>query len=229
MARKARKLEPNGIYLIHQTASDARNLFENDRDRERFLIILKQTKTRFNFKVFAFCVKNPEDYYLVIGANGSDLSKVMKSINIAYAMYVGSKGKLYKDRYKSVSLDSHMDIMAAVDRFQKEQKSYCAGERFNLFEKDINVLDSYVTYLDELSETPCDKCIKSIDEAEKELMAIAKFSESHLEALLNDKAKRDALILEFRKTSTLSLRELGELFGGLSESTVCKILKEQCR
>ncbi|HCW73194.1 MAG TPA: hypothetical protein DHM90_04710 [Clostridiaceae bacterium] len=49
-----------------------------------------------------------------------------------------------------------------------------------------------------------------------------------LTELLKEKELRNELILKFRKNSTLSLKELGSLFGGLSESSICKILNTAC-
>ena len=46
-----------------------------------------------------------------------------------------------------------------------------------------------------------------------------------LDELLKNKSLRNELIRLFRKHSTLSLKQLGELFGNLSESTISKLLK----
>lgn len=46
-----------------------------------------------------------------------------------------------------------------------------------------------------------------------------------MDELLQDRKKRDELIKAIRKNSSLSLKELGELFGGLSESRISRIIK----
>jgi len=45
-----------------------------------------------------------------------------------------------------------------------------------------------------------------------------------MDELLQNKEKRDKLIKAIRKNSSLSLKELGELFGGLSESRISRII-----
>lgn len=45
-----------------------------------------------------------------------------------------------------------------------------------------------------------------------------------IEELLNDKSRRDKLIRDLRVNSSLSLKELGELFGGISESQISRIV-----
>ncbi|MBS7527618.1 transposase [Fusibacter paucivorans] len=227
MARKARKLDAFGIYAIRQTASDNRPLFQDDADRVKFLKIVKQAKMRFKFKLYAFCVKASSHYDLIIDANGSDLSQVMKSINIAYAMYVGAEGKLFKDRYKSEQLLTGDPVRSRIRQFLDEQMS-C--EHLQAFESVTSVIDLYAEGDEGTDDTTvCENCLQDMDAAVMKLAEIARTRQCPVGSLLKDKVTRDQLILDFRRSSTLSLKELGEVFGGLSESTVCKILKDQCR
>jgi len=228
MARKARQLEAFGVYVVHQTASEDSMLFKNDRDRERFLLILKQTKSRYGYQLFSYCINESSAYDLVIGTNGSDLSKVMKSINIAYALYASKGGKLFKDRYKSERLESDEAVMAMVQSFKEKQAQDQANRSFRVFEGDINLLDTFMP-CDLVKGKNCSPCIVSLEEAKTVLSGIASSAKQDIDSLMRDKERRDKLILKFRRESTLSLKELGLLFGGLSESTVCKILKEQCQ
>ncbi len=216
MARKARDIEVFGIYHIMQTSSDVRPLFENNQDRSKFLSILNNAKNRFGFKLFAYCLRNPQKYHLIIHANGSDLSKIMKSINIAYAMYVKSEGKLYKDRYKSILIKTAKEY----ETIKSEIETDWDGD--NCFNSDPAYCDTSSPF-----EETCDDCIRTIEEGYTELDTIARKENLTVDLLLKSKEKRNALIVDFRKTSLLSLKDIGELFGGLSESTVCKILKKE--
>jgi DNA-directed RNA polymerase specialized sigma subunit len=47
-----------------------------------------------------------------------------------------------------------------------------------------------------------------------------------MDELLRDKKRRNDLIKVIRKNSSLSLKELGELFGGLSESRISRIAQD---
>lgn len=216
MARKARDVEIFGIYHIIQSSSKVRPLFENNQDRSKFLSILNNAKNRFGFKLFAYCLRNPQKYHLIIHANGSDLSKIMKSINIAYAMYVKSEGKIYKDRYKSTLIKTAEEYEIIKSEIETD------WEEENCFYSDKTYCDTSSPF-----EETCDDCIRTIEEGYAELDAIARKYNLTVDHLLKSKDKRNALIVEFRKTSLLSLKDIGELFGGLSESTVCKILKKE--
>jgi len=232
--RKAREIESFGTYYILQRSSNESHLFNNDADRAYFLKILGTTKRKFNFKLIAFCVRNEDMYHLIIDTNGSDLSNIMKSINIAYAMYANCKGKLFKDRYFSEALRSESEIIEKISETTKMQEGispfsgHCclvSGQVEPPISEEANPLcDGVIS----IRESPCRDCIQTLDEAKLKLLNIASDRKCTVDDIFKDKKERDALILNFRQNSTLSLKNLGLLFGGLSESSICKILKDKC-
>lgn len=68
--------------------------------------------------------------------------------------------------------------------------------------------------------------ISSMDEAKERLKDISVQMELTIDEIKNNKKIRDKVIKELRKNSSLKLREIGELMGGISESRVSKILKQ---
>lgn len=214
MARIARQAAPEGVYYIRQMGNENRDLFVSDADRTKFLELIKESKRKYGFKLYAYCLEKSNAYHLVIHANGSDLSMIMKSLNIAYAMYIRSDKPLFKDRYKSEQILTKCDF----DKICSEV--VCNKVIGSCFNSESELCDK-----DDPFKTECKSCIKSSEEALMKLREIAEIERRPLEHLLKDKDRRNALIVEFRKTSLLSLKDIGELFGGLSESSVCKILK----
>jgi len=233
MARQARQKDPYGTFHITQSGGSSRNLFLSDHDRSELLEILRRTQSKFQFKLYAYCFLSDNTYHLVMNVNGGDLSKIMKSINISYAMYVGSEVQLFKDRYKSVLLKQGEDISEIVEKLHKNSKtptlwnSYCTyvpGESFKL---------DWVEHLPSSAELnkpdgECKNCIETLEDALAKLDEILREKDLHKEMLKKEKDIRNDLIMQFRKNSTLSLKELGMVFGGLSESTICKILNVEC-
>lgn len=238
MPRQARIKDDFGFFYIHQIGSDERNLFEKDEDRTYFLEILKRAQSKFQFKLYAYCLLADNEYHLVMDVNGGDLSKIMKSINIGYAMYTKCQGRLFKDRYKSQLLKSQVELDQIIHSVHDNAKqssywnSYCNYDTQSplkmdwltpLHASDTDLSNIDCTKSDSLSTT-CKDCIRSLSEAQIKLDAVALVAEQSLPQLFKDKACRNQLIRDFRRQSTLSLKELGQLFGDLSESTVCKIL-----
>lgn len=234
LARTARIKDVHGIYYIKQLGTEERNLFTNDLDRDKFLALLNSSKEINDFKLYAYCLTNPNEYHLIIGANGSDISKIMKGVNISYAMYVAHPSSIYRDRYRSV-LIQHKDqllsilneIHATGEKTDSQYNSYCF---FNENRSDGGLLDKLDFKL--LKETDdclihkseCKNCIRTMEKALDKLNEIAGCKHLTLDEVMSNKPLRNDLIKQFRRESTLSLKELGILFGGLSESTVCKIL-----
>lgn len=220
MARKARGATLDGIYHIQQRSTSKKSLFETDSDRMKFLELLNITKRKYGIKLYAYCLEDPNAYHLIIFANGSDLSKLMKSLNIAYAMYVGFDGPLFKDRYKSTLISSACEFEAIKTEIMASKMEVNAVASKACFNSDPMYCDD-----DNPFEATCPTCIKTSDEAYTKLQSLAERHGLEVEELIKIKEIRNDLIIEFRKSSLLSLREIGLLFGGLSESTVSKILK----
>ncbi len=218
MARKARGAAPYGVYHITQTSTKECCLFETHEDRMKFLEILNEAKATFGFRLYAYCLEDQRNYHLVLYAGGNDLGKIMKSINIAYAMYLKLDRPLFKDRYKSVL------IKDAVEFERIRSEVICSKVLNSCFNSDTAYCDEGDPF-----EVDCPSCMKSPVEALERLMRIAEAESMTLDELLKDKERRNALIREFRKSSLLSLKEIGNVFGGMSESTVSKILKFKYR
>lgn len=231
MARQARIKDPHGTFHITQSSGKSRVLFERDEDRMHFLDILRRAQSKFQFRLYAYCLLSDSTYHLVLDLNGADMSKVMKSINIGYAMYLDTREPLFKDRYKSTLLEdpksTDMIIKKIHEKGDRENiyNSYCTYDLNHPLKLDwVSPLTDFGTQ----DEEECRNCIATMDEAEKKLFEVTLEKGMTLNELLKEKELRNELILKFRKNSTLSLKELGSLFGGLSESSICKILNTTC-
>ncbi len=235
MPRQARIKDNYGIYYIHQTRGPGRPIFQCDDDRERFLSILDTVRNKFNVIVYAYCIAHDDEYHLIVNANGSDISNVMKAINISYAIYVDFPEKLFKDRYVSRIIEDHGALMESIYSIHSRKEnspelynSTCFYNEDGLFrtgllkKEDIRILKNHSIFSAGLRE--CTNCITTIEEADLRIDEILKSKGITLEELLNDKEERNRMILQLRRESTLSLKLIGGLMGGLSESAVSKII-----
>lgn len=236
MPRKARIKDDYGIYHITQLSSNNTNLFNNDDDREKFLEIITSAKEKNNFRLYAYCLTKDNQYHLVINSNGSDISKIMKAINISYAMYLSTTNPLFKDRFKSELIKDRNKLMELLDELHENGKkaksrynSYCFYDKEGI--ENIELLDK--EDLGSMSEdckninSDCVDCIKTVEAGIDKLNNFAREKNLTLEEIFRDKQLRNRLIKDLRKTSTLSLKEIGYIFGDISESTICKILSNK--
>jgi len=221
MPRQARIKTEFGIFHIVQHGGQCRDLFTSNNDREKFISILLKKQENFNFILHGYCLIESNAYDLIIDVNGGDLSKIMKSINIAYALYVKCEGKVFSDRYKSYLLsdEQELEFEKEIIRLNKSKLTSQDSSCYNICYEPIQTKTK-----DDFDFEDCNKCIKCLDTASDKLKKIANNKGLSIDEAIEDRALRNELIKTFRKNSTLSLKTLGKLFGGLSESSISKIL-----
>ena len=221
MARKARVKSEFGTYHIIQKGGSCRPLFISNADRDKFVSILQKSQEKNGFILHGFCLMNGNAYDLIISPQGSDLSKIMKSINISYAMYAKCEGKLFSDRYKSYELKGPVELYEAKRLIRNKENVDQCEECYSVCYDDFHKEPSYDICFDD-----CNNCMTCISDAQDKLAAIAASKGLTTEEILKDKETRNTLIKAFRQNSTLSLKTLGSVFGGISESSVSKILSK---
>lgn len=230
MARKSRERDDYGVYYIRQQSSGITRLFSDDSQREAFLDIVSQSALKNNFRLLSYCVADPDIYHLILDANGCDISKVMKEINIRWSIYKDCRGELFKDRFQSRLLTSGLEEEGgggpAVRIGLPGQYSSCQDFRESIRAltpaAEFNALSSPLDQA--VFERGCRERITTRQEAEERLKERAEALGRTLTELIRDKPLRNELIQEMKACSTLSMKEIGEIFN-LSESSVSKLLK----
>jgi putative transposase len=114
MPRKARLKNCDAIYHIMSRSISDLSLYRDNRDKDKYLDIVKIYQDLFRFKVYCFCLMNTHSHF-IIDANGADISKIYHGINQSYAFYFNKKykrhGHVFQDRFKSVIVDNDAYLM----------------------------------------------------------------------------------------------------------------------
>lgn len=221
MARKARK-EDNCTLLSVTQKSDIQ-LFRDDIDRERMLMILKQAQDKFGYVCYAYCLLDDHVFRLIIDTKGRNISTIMQSIFVAYSYYRNVEGKLFARRFISKSLHSATELSAEIDAIHKKSDSQFNSFCFHC--QDAKRPTQFKVELDPQNITIAEMdSMLSYEEAKSKLDAWMKIKGCDPLSVKKDKNLRNRCILEFRRTSNASLKTLGQLFM-ISESSVSKILK----
>lgn len=234
MPRTARDKDNFGVFYVHQESNPKGELFRNDDDRGYFLEVLKKAQQKFEFKLYGYCLLSSNAYHLILDVNGGDLSNIMKSINIRYAMYRKCSHPIFKDRYKSQFLETDEEVQKKIKAINKKSvsqfNSYCHYDESAPIRLDWiaplkrgnagNTTKDHKTN----ENAGCVNCIETLSSARQYLENLAKEGGTTTAVLLKDKGCRNEMIRNIRRQSTLSLKEIGILFDGLSESTISKIL-----
>lgn len=220
MARVARKNDSCSIQSVTQRSKQS--LFQNDKDRDALLEILKQAQRKFNFTCYAYCLLDDHAFHLILDTHGLNISTVLQSISVAYAKYRGVKGKMFAGRFVSRSLHNTEELQTEIATIQKKVESPYNSYCF----RDVTKVDGLNVQLD-LSQTIYSEVIApmDIDQARDRLKQWAEENQCDCDGLVKDKQLRNQCIRSFRKTNNISLKILGELFS-ISESSVSKIISE---
>ncbi len=117
MPRKSRIDAPGALHHIIAKGIERRRIFENDADRENFLIrlgdILKETKT----VCYAWALI-PNHFHLLLRTGTFPISKVMRRLLTGYALWYNRKhgraGHLFQNRYKSILCQEDVYLLELV-------------------------------------------------------------------------------------------------------------------
>ena len=109
MARKNRKWFPGAIYHIMARGNYRQNIVKDDEDFKVFLVLMQDAKTKYGFKLHAYCLMT-NHYHLLLETEQTEIWKIMKRINQIYAAYYNEKyrltGHLFQGRYKSCLVEN---------------------------------------------------------------------------------------------------------------------------
>lgn len=108
MARPLRIQYPGAFYHVTARGNGKRKIFENRRDRERFLSYLESAHERYGARFHAYCLMD-NHYHLLLETPGANLSQICHLINGSYTTYFnlrkGRRGHLFQGRYKAILVE----------------------------------------------------------------------------------------------------------------------------
>ena len=108
MARPWRIQFEDALYHIASRGNHRQNIFFTDPDRREFLTLLSEFKSRFNLKIFAFCLMS-NHYHLLLSTPDANLSQAMQWLNTTYSVRIQRRkkisGNLFQGRFKAVLVE----------------------------------------------------------------------------------------------------------------------------
>ena len=117
MARPLRIEYPGAFYHVINRGQRQEAIFDDDRDRERFLSCLGRTFSLFGVRLHAYCLMT-NHYHIVIETPEANLSRSMQWLNVSYAVYYNRRhqyaGPLFQGRFKAmlVEADTYLEPLS---------------------------------------------------------------------------------------------------------------------
>jgi putative transposase len=118
MPKINRWLEPGAVFHVMNRGVEGRTLFVDDRDRLRFMGLLREMQDSYQCRVLAYCLMG-NHFHLVMADHGCHLSKAIRILSLKYAlrfnMRHGRDGPLFRGRFKSVRILSEDQLKAVIE------------------------------------------------------------------------------------------------------------------
>lgn len=109
MPRIARDYSKIKVYHITIRGIDKQNIFFDEKDKNKFIEIVKSAKEKYEFDIYAYCLMD-NHVHIVIYDKNEMISKIMQSIQISYVIYFNKKyeriGHLFQDRFFSKKVEN---------------------------------------------------------------------------------------------------------------------------
>lgn len=113
MPRRTRSYHP-GLYHLAPRASDTRYLFENDGERQSFLLELARTLERFEIALVAYTLMGTH-YHLVVDSLGTGIAPALQRLHTWYARIANSAREraahLFRAHYFAREITSEEDLL----------------------------------------------------------------------------------------------------------------------
>lgn len=117
MARPLRLEHENAVWHLTARGNEQRDIFRDDVDRERFLLLLSQSVIRFGWRLFAWVLMS-NHYHVVLQTPQPNLSRGMQWLNGRYAQWFNRRhnrsGHLFQGRFdgRLVETESYLLTVA---------------------------------------------------------------------------------------------------------------------
>jgi putative transposase len=119
MSRPIRIEFPDALYHVTARGDRREAIFEDDQDRQTFLLILEKTVTQFNWLCYAWCLMD-NHYHLLIQTPDGNLSKGMRQLNGVTTQTSNRRhhrvGHLFQGRFKAILVD-HDAYLLELSRY----------------------------------------------------------------------------------------------------------------
>jgi putative transposase len=116
MPRIARIVIPNYPHHITQRGNNKRNIFSEDRDKEKYLSYIDGYSDKYNLSILSYCLMDNHVHFVAIPGNENSLSKTYGQAHHRYSYYYNKKinasGHLRQGRFYSCLLDKRHLISA---------------------------------------------------------------------------------------------------------------------
>lgn len=117
MPRKPRIHFNGAVYHVMLRGNGGHDIFFDDADRVRYLLMLQQALERYRCKVHGYCLMD-NHIHLAVQVSDIPLSKLMQNISFRYTQHINRKnqrtGHLFQGRFKALLIEQDSYLLQLV-------------------------------------------------------------------------------------------------------------------
>ena len=216
MARQARSNQKSSVFSIKQKTTQ--KLFRDKNDRQEFVSILKSTKEVYGLDIYAYCLLDDDEFWVILNAKHRSIASIMQSITIKYALYRNDVEKLFSNRYHSKPLYSIEDLEEEISNLKSDPRY--AGCSYCFYSPLDETPFPFISLLDEPIQIHQKHLTRLSDEAFIEIVK-EKVTDSSIESV----STRNEIIQDIYANYNVTQKQLADYFE-LSNSAISKILRQ---
>jgi putative transposase len=118
MARLPRLTVPGYPHHVIQRGNNRQPIFLDSKDRDRILVLLAESATRFRVAIHAYVLMGNHCHLLVTPETVDGLPRMMQAVGRSYVRYFndryGRTGTLWEGRYRSTMIETDRYLLACM-------------------------------------------------------------------------------------------------------------------
>jgi putative transposase len=166
MSRKPRVWFPGAVYHITSRGNRKAAIFYSQKDYEKYLSLLEETREKYPFLLHAYCLM-PNHLHLLLETIDIHIKEIMKMLHSNYATYFNKRydlvGHVFQGRYGAKLIDS-VDYFSEASRYihlnpveanlvsSPEQYQWSSYAAYVLGNKNPHVITSKLLFYFQTSE-----------------------------------------------------------------------------
>ncbi|MFA5069094.1 MAG: transposase [Candidatus Omnitrophota bacterium] len=149
----------NGCYHIIARGNQKQQIFKQDGDYLKYLVLLKKYKKIYSFKMYGYCLMLNHIHILGQVANAPNLSKFIQVVNRTYTAHFNNSynkvGHLWQGRFKSKIIVKDQYLINCVNYIEcnsvranlvsnPDEYMWSSYRERNMFKCNFNLLDPLI-------------------------------------------------------------------------------------
>ncbi|MDW7684054.1 MAG: transposase [Bacillota bacterium] len=118
MPRHARKESASKMYHVIFRGINKQDIFLDDEDRRKFLMVLLIVKELCGFELYSYCLMSNHVHLLIGGVDKQQLAEIIKRISASYVYWFNKKynrcGHLFQERFRSEPVDNTSYFLTVI-------------------------------------------------------------------------------------------------------------------